>query len=434
LFVDKDGLMLFMSEHGAVRILFKCLAENDNSKQQIYLGGSFEALNQIPFGEVSPDNTEGKYPNYKAPLNFYWVSNDGEIEIAPKAQLILYPNYPEVRLSGFLQYCRIAPREQLQPVRAGERRFFNGKDGRVLIFGVCPDGRILAYLAPAETALAMELISLEDDSSVLTYLESKLMVATKQILKLKIKGIQDRGWITACRMNSQGEIVRYNASNAGGYTLEACLGIIPNGRSEPDWKGWEVKAFTKNKITLMTPEPDAGYYGEYRVEQFVKKYGRIRVTGDFYFTGVHKCGRTNSGTKMKMVLDGYDERTKRIVKVTGGLTLLDSNDEPAAIWTFAKLIEHWGRKHAHAVYVPYIKRNIQGLIEYQYKNPVMLGEGSDFNNFLMAFNQGIIIYDPASKVFNNDRGNIQTKARNQFRMKASDANVLYSQFSIEDLH
>lgn len=110
MFDGKDTLVRFMTEHGADRILFKCLAENDNSKQQIYFGGSFEALNQIPFGEVYPDNINGKVPNYKAAVQFYWISYEGQIECAPKAQLILYPKYPEVRLSGFLQYCSIAPR------------------------------------------------------------------------------------------------------------------------------------------------------------------------------------------------------------------------------------------------------------------------------------------------------------------------------------
>jgi hypothetical protein len=33
------------------------------------------------------------------------------------------------------------------------------------------------------------------------------------------------------------------APNCGGYTLEAELGITPNGYSEPDFLGWEVKQF-----------------------------------------------------------------------------------------------------------------------------------------------------------------------------------------------
>ncbi|MGE4272811.1 MAG: MvaI/BcnI family restriction endonuclease [Desulfitobacterium sp.] len=429
MFNDINSLSSFMLDKGVTRIIFKCLSENDNTKQQIYLGSSFEAINQIPFGEVHPDNVQGKYPNYKAALKFYWLDEQGNIEIAPKAQLILYPKYPEVRLSSFLQYCSIAPRELLQPISTGERRFFNAKDGRVLVFGICPDGRILAYLSAAETPLANKLISLEDTTNLFTSLETESSCATKETLLIKIREIMDRGWIAGCRMNNQGIIVDYNAPNAGGYTLEANMGIIPNGRSEPDWKGWEVKAYTSNRITLMTPEPDSGYYGEYRVEQFVRKYGRTRPAGDFYFTGVHKCGDVQDRTKLKMILDGYDEQKKRIVNVTGGLTLLDENNEPAAIWTYAKLIEHWGRKHAHAVYIPYNKRNLNGVNEYQYSDPILLGEGSDFIYFLEAFRQGLIVYDPASKVFINDNGRVQTKARNQFRIKVTDLGGLYNQFS-----
>jgi hypothetical protein len=430
LFDNKDNLVHFMTDHGAERILFKCLSENDNSKQQIYFGGSFEALNQIPYGEVIPDNIDGKQPNYKATLNYWWVNSEGQVGPALNAKLILYPKYPEVRLSGFLQNCSIAPREYLQPIAPGARRYNNGKDGRILVMGICSDGKIIAHLAPAGTYLSNELTSMADNSNIFTIIETDLGLATKLVLLSKIKEIQDRGWIPSCKMGSDGNIILYNATNAGGYTLEACFGIIPNGRSEPDWRGWELKAYAGSKITLMTPEPDAGYYGEHNVADFVRKYGKLRTQGDRYFTGIHKCGHTSPRTGMKMILDGFDETTSRIVKVTGGLTLLDSNGDPAAIWTYAKLIEHWGRKHAHTVYVPYSRRcNSAKNIEYQYANPVKLGEVSDFSKFLSAFNRGNIVYDPASKLFVNERGNTQTKARNQFRMHISAIKDLYSQFS-----
>ncbi len=433
MFENKDSLVQFMIEHGAERILFKCLAENDNSKQQIYLGGSFETLNQIPFGEVYPDNINGKVPNYKASLQFHWINDEGQIECAPRAQLILYPKYPEVRLSGFLQNCSIAPRDHLQPVPIGERRYNNGKDGRVLVMGMCTDGRILAHLVPSGTPLSNELTSLADNINIFSHIVIESRIATKAAMLSKIQEIQDRGWILGSRMNSQGEVVRYNAQNAGGYTFEACMGIIPNGRAEPDWMGWELKAFTSNRITLMTPEPNAGYYGENGVESFVQRFGRARPQGDSYFTGIHKCGSENATTGMSMIIDGYDAQTSRIVNVTGGLTLLDSNGNPAAIWTFAKLIEHWGRKHAHAVYIPYQKRITNGNYEYKYINPVKFGEGTDFNKFLNAFNSGVVFYDPANKLFTNDRGNSQTKARNQFRMRATDLSVLYYNFTNETL-
>lgn len=59
---------------GAKSLFFKCLAENDNSKQQIYLGGSFEAIQLLPFNEIK-SFPELKIPNYKARINFFgWMS------------------------------------------------------------------------------------------------------------------------------------------------------------------------------------------------------------------------------------------------------------------------------------------------------------------------------------------------------------------------
>ena len=43
---------------GAQRVLCKRLAENDNSKQQVYLGHGFDALNLLPFGAVQSDSSK----------------------------------------------------------------------------------------------------------------------------------------------------------------------------------------------------------------------------------------------------------------------------------------------------------------------------------------------------------------------------------------
>ena len=53
--------------------------------------------------------------------------------------------------------------------------------------------------------------------------------------------IHELGWIESKRLNSDGKAISYRAPNGGGYTLEAELGIVPNGVSEPDYLGWEVK-------------------------------------------------------------------------------------------------------------------------------------------------------------------------------------------------
>ena len=155
-FSNHKELSDFFIKLGVTESFFKMLAENDNSKQQLYLGGSFNVLQQLPFGEITeyPDNKE---PNYKAPMDFYWIDDSLNCEKAPHTQLILYPKYPEVRLSGFLKSCSIAPSKYMQPIPKELRSTNNGKDGRVLIFGVTPDGKVYGYLASKNSLLAVDI-------------------------------------------------------------------------------------------------------------------------------------------------------------------------------------------------------------------------------------------------------------------------------------
>jgi hypothetical protein len=130
-FQNAGQLLARFREPGAEQVFCKHLSENDNSKQQIYLGGSFEALSFFPHGEITV-HVELKLPNFKASLNLFWVGAE-TVERAPGTQLILYPKYPEVRLSGFLSGCKTAPAEHLRQIPREERR---GTDGRVLILGI----------------------------------------------------------------------------------------------------------------------------------------------------------------------------------------------------------------------------------------------------------------------------------------------------------
>src|SRR5690348_2987661 len=113
IFGDLARLRQLMAANGATRMVAKRLAKNDNSKQQIYLGGSFDVLNILPFGEIYEDSSE-KNQILKASLNFRWLQPNGAITSAPGAQLILYPQYPEVRMSGFLQKAKDAPNEMMK--------------------------------------------------------------------------------------------------------------------------------------------------------------------------------------------------------------------------------------------------------------------------------------------------------------------------------
>ncbi|MDH4234747.1 MAG: MvaI/BcnI family restriction endonuclease, partial [Gallionella sp.] len=302
MFSDIATLMKRFAELGAVRAFCKPLAENDNSKQQIYLGANLEIVQMFPFQEVEATE-KGKDSTYKAKLQFHWIGEDFS-EHATGAQLILYPQYPEVRLSGFLRGCKQAPNEFLRPIPREARHFNNGPDGRVLFFGITRNGETLAYLANADDALSREFRHKQargEYTQESVFFNLPLLGRDSRILLLeKLAEIRKGGWQPSIRLNKSGEVIAYKARNGGGYTLEALLGIIPNGRSEPDYLGWEMKAYSGSRITLMTPEPDGGMYGEAGVKAFVRKYGAPTENDTLYFTGTHRANDRNAKTGLTL--------------------------------------------------------------------------------------------------------------------------------------
>lgn len=166
-FVNYQQISEVFRQNDVYRAYFKPLSQNDNTKQQIYLGGSFESISLLPFGEIKTDRSS-KTTNFKASLDFNWLVEAGAIANAPHSQLILYPDYPEVRLSGFIRGCSIAPSNLLQPVPRNKR---TGNDGRFLVLGITRDGRIIAYLAGSGSKVALSIIKdnllLNDNNGVL---------------------------------------------------------------------------------------------------------------------------------------------------------------------------------------------------------------------------------------------------------------------------
>lgn len=422
-----SSLLKRFSELGATTAFCKPLAENDNSKQQIYLGGSFDVIQIFPFHDIEATEN-GKNSTYKAKLNFLWI-DENQTEKAVGAQLILYPQYPEVRLSGFLKGCKNAPSELMRPVPADKRKFNNGSDGRVLFFGVTKDREILAYLAPADSSLANEFIHKQggyEKQGVLFNIP--LTEKNSRIILLeRLAEIRNFGWQPSVKLSKSGGIKPYQAKNGGGYTLEALLGITPNGRSEPDFMGWEIKGYSSGRVTLMTPEPTGGIYGENGVEVFVRKFGKPTGDDTLYFTGLHKANSKNNSTGLTLVVSGFNSAKKVIENVNGAVELLTESGECAASWSFEGLLMKWNKKHAQAAYVPY-KSNQNEPPAYHYASPTLMGEGTNFNLYLSALSAGLVVFDPASKVMNASTSKSTVKARSQFRMPVKKLSNLYQKF------
>jgi hypothetical protein len=410
---------------GATRILCKRLSENDNTKQQIYLGGSLEALQLLPYRNVRSE-PGAKRVTFKADLDFSWIDSSGHVANAPEAKLILYPKYPEVRLSGFLRGCPIAPSKHMQPLPR-EKRKGDGPDGRVLFLAITAANSMFAYLALRGDLVAREIEELHLARKLTEagiFLDVPVVRDRRRALLAKLREIHALGWHSSRKLNSSRVAVPYTAQNGGGYTLEALLGVIPNGISAPDYLGWELKAYTSGRITLMTPEPDAGYYGEKGVAAFVRKYGHKTGDDTLYFTGTHRANVRCDASGHTLQVRGFDSSKREIVDANGGIELLDSKGDLSAAWSFAPLIEHWGRKHAAAAYVKYEKRKTTVPPDYRYLSPVLLGEGTDFLMYLSAVVNGNVVYDPGSKITNAST-RPRSKARSQFRIRVADLNQLY---------
>lgn len=429
------------------KVYIKRLSANDNSKNQVYLGGSFDILNILPVKEiVADDDGDWKRTRFKTRLDYYWLDKEGVLSQAPYSQLILYPKYPEVRFSGFLKAVNNAPSDLMA----------NRIEGRLLFLGITENGKIIGHVVAPESQVATEFSELKGLNEVGIFKEiaienGKIELDTKSKLLAELRRIHLLGWIDAKRLDARRNILPCASSNCGGYTLEAELGITPNGYSEPDYLGWEVKQFAVNDfkncnssiVTLMTPEPTHGYYVEAGIEKFIRKYGypdKLGREARINFGGVYKYNRTVLVTGLKLIVDGFDPNSNKITDTSGYIGLIDPNDNVASAWSFSSLLKHWNTKHANASYIPSLNRKDEkhylfSKQQYRYGDNILLGIGTDFSLLLNEISVGNVYYDPGIKlelaIEGKRKQNI--KRRSQFRIKSGNLSNLYKKNEIVKL-
>jgi hypothetical protein len=430
--MNLTNLKKAFADNGCQTLYIKILSPNDNSKNQVYLGGSFDILNILPVHEIKTEEAgDWKRERFKASLNYYWLDENGGLSEAANSQLILYPKYPEVRFSGFLKGCYNAPSELMS------RRL----EGRVLVLSVGKYGKVLGYVAHPESEIATEISSMSnlEIHGVFMVLNLNDRDDSRKSLLAELYRIHKLNWIVSKRLNHDGQILPCNSSNCGGYTLEAELGITPNGYSEPDYKGWEIKQFgvinfdrfNSSVITLMTPEPTGGVYKSEGPEVFIKRFGYPDKNGRpdrMNFGGIHRVGEIHPTTQLKLVLSGYDIESGKIRNSTGQIMLLNESGIIAASWDYSSLLLHWNRKHNKACYVPSLSVK-EGEQQYKFGNRVILGTGTDFQLFLSQMAKGVIYYDPGIKVENMSY-RPRVKRRSQFRIKSGSLADLYKKSEI----
>ncbi|WP_237064664.1 MvaI/BcnI family restriction endonuclease [Loktanella sp. M215] len=364
-------------------------------------------------------------------VRFFWLDADGPTP-APDAQLILYPKYPEVRMSGFLRGRKRAPVVLMR----------SRDEGRVLFLGICADGRVLGHVVAADDPVAHTFDAaasgLGNDRRLSRSGKTAPRWHRPEGSTARRAPADSRQRLDRIAEDGQGRGCRppTSARNGGGYTLEAELGIAPNGYADPDFMGWEVKQYgvndftsyrAKGAVTLMTPEPTGGLYRDEGVAAFLNRYGYADKSGKadrINFGGIYTASRDfHADTGLMLRLDGFDAATGKITDFDGGIVLLDRDNTVAASWGFRGIMAHWNRKHAKAVYVPSLMQFPPP--EYSYGGVVQLCEGTDVLLLLAAVSAGSVYYDPGIKMEAAGSAKPLIKRRSQFRVRHADLNALY---------
>ncbi|MCG6113687.1 MAG: MvaI/BcnI restriction endonuclease family protein [Mesorhizobium sp.] len=429
-----EQLRTMMKARGVKQLLLKVLAPNDNSKNQPYLSSSMNVVNILPADEIVVTETKEGNRIMKAALPLEWLQPDGSSIPAPHAKLILYPQYPEVRFSGFLKGAVNAPNELLT-TRMPRRMLLLGitDDRRIIGWCVGPGSNISNATEPdkLEPLGVFRIIPLDESGK-----------SGRILLLEQLRRIHLLDWMDAKKLTGAGPLP-FGGTNAIGYTLEAELGILPNGTNGPDFEGWEIKAIQARNYarippgkvtTLITPQPDAGHYTAGLVD-FVKKYGYPDRRGRpdrLNVGGVHRVGLRHPLTGFTPTLVGFDVATGKVTDPAGKLVLLTDAGEEAASWSFAKLLQRWNTKHALAAYVPAETRT-GALKQYRFGNMVMLAEGTDFNRFLSVMAARHAVYDPGIKVEQVSTDRPKSKHRNQFRTSNRYLPDLYEKVTTVDV-
>lgn len=424
-----DQLQALFRRQGVSIAYVRLLAlKQDNAKNQIYFGRGLDGVTNLFPAKIevrSPSQSTKKpkssvgQPKLEAKIDFAWIGRDGARYDAPDTKIIDYFQFPEVRFSGFKKYC-------LQPPTSLDRDTQHEFGQRILVIGTALDGKVLGFVLTERedpvVAVFPDLPFLFGSKGIFRVLstDGEVGIAPTELLRREIQDIALGGWFSS-RINKGGKIVPFSGNQGGGYTLEALLGVAANAKKAPDKHGFEVKGYSGSRISLMTPTPDLGYQGDHNFREFMERWGRLADKGDgsLRFVGLHRSGVKNERTGLTLRVKGYVSSEDRFEDAENVRVELVNEDtqEFAAGWSIQKLANSWNAKHANALYIGFVSREgINGVAEYKYADQWLIGRGTDVWKLLRAIARGVVYYDPADAIYQNNKA----KVRPQWRINASN--------------
>lgn len=433
---------------GAEVALLKTLPKNANDKNQIYLASDFGVLYDLfdlTFAERGNSASATKRRSSSADSileavfnSFQWVTRDGRLVTARKVKAIIYPQYPEARLSGIQTVENTMP----QSLSVG---YTKGNPGakRLLVLGKLPQGKCVGIVyIDYDDKFEAEIGALPGFERARACKRLDIYQNNSHMLEVDLRAVLGRSF-DGCRMGTMMQKLPFSGTQVCGYTLEHALGIVPNSGSDGDLHGIELKTHTQAKVTLFTPEPDGGLYAA-NFGEFMHRFGYTDKDGNLRLTGIHRAGVMCSQSRLTLFVrerrkeDGvmveYDPNTPLTPKVDGvDVALVDETGFAAATWSLERLMNCWGAKHNEVVYIPAVKEvnpnEAARLAGYEYRitfgATVMWCKHTSAERLLKAIQEGMIFLDPAPKLHTTNPS--LSKRRAQWRVNdiAKSAKTLY---------
>lgn len=408
-FDSLENLRTALVDKGCTKAIVKVLAKRqDNSKNQINLGGNVSLLDLLP-GEIefrglsTSTRKRNSVPGLHIPqlnMKFSWLDPSGCAHEAPKAKIIHYTQYPENRASALLAGQPVSP-QSLRHNRSrdfGRRALFIGFNDTEAYGAVITDhdgtkGELFRQIEQMPISPVSQLLH-----------EFSLTASTHRSLLGEIMALRGKPH-ESVTLDSNGTVKPFRSNQGGGYTLEALLGVPRNAVSGPDKDGHEIKSVSSAKVTMITTEPDAGYRHDNGVRNFLRMYGWAgRSKGhenDLVFNGKHVAGTTSQASGARLHIANWDDVKASAVNGDPYLQLLHSKTrKELAVWSANSIKKNWTGKHSASIFVetiPVRQDDSRYPSHYEFGR-IVVGRGTSAMYLFDRIAAGDVYLDPADEL------------------------------------
>ncbi|MCW3784226.1 MvaI/BcnI family restriction endonuclease [Defluviimonas salinarum] len=410
-FHSLSELAALLGANEATEALIKPLSKNHNDKNQVYSGSDFRPLYpmfDMTFSLRGPSvsgkkggATTGQSIPEAVFTDFSWLDLAGHRIAARGVRMIIYPQYPETRLSAFQTVENTMP----EAMSVAYTKTFPDSV-RYLVLARRGNGAVLAVMVvDPGPQFVSDVQALPPASGSRVWKHLRLRVTADSRLQTKLARVAGKP-MPGCRLDSAGNTLPFNGTQVCGYTLEHALGINPNSDSHGDFEGIELKTHTQKKVTLFTPEPDMGVYAE-SFPEFMQSFGYQDKEGNWRVTGIHRVDERCEQSGLTLRIANHERGTSLASSADKNVHLALLTDEGilTAGWSLERILNCWTAKHNEAVYVPAVKVTATDLaliaegyrFSVEFSSEIMWCRETSAERLFEALYNGTLFLDPAPK-------------------------------------